>query len=103
MLVNPVTFPPGRARLEPVQFQQDRQQAKLSFDDHVSFDARSMQLEIPLIVNSTTNTATDKLHSEFEDHRVQDEQNTLQMDWLFLTFWTSYAAGIVSIAVWALT
>jgi|SRR4029434_858226 hypothetical protein len=79
------------------------EKAKFSFDDHVSFDARSMQLEIPLIVNSTTNTATDKLHSEFEDHRVQDEQNTLQMDWLFLTFWTSYAAGIVSIAVWALT
>jgi hypothetical protein len=79
------------------------EQAKFSFDEHVSFDARSMQLEIPLNVNSTTNTATDKLHSEFEDHRVQDEQNTPQMDWLFLTFWTSYAAGIASIAVWALT
>jgi hypothetical protein len=78
------------------------EQAKFSFDDQVSFDARLMQLEIPN-VSSTTSTATDKLHSEFEDHRLQDEQNTPQIDWLFLTFWTSYGAGIVSIAVWALT
>jgi hypothetical protein len=79
------------------------EQAKFSFDDQVSFDARLMQLEIPLNISSTTNTATDKLHSEFEDHWVQDEQNTPQINWLFLTFWTSYAASIVSIAVWALT
>jgi len=79
------------------------EQAKFSFDDQVSFDARLMQLEIPLNVSSTTSTATDKLHSKFEDHRVQDEQNTPQIDWLFLTFWTSYAAGIVYIAVSALT
>ena len=79
------------------------EQAKFSFDDQVGFDARWMQLEIPLHVSSTTSTATDKLHSEFEDHRVQDEQNTPQINWLFLTFWTSYAAGIASIAVWALT
>ena len=77
-------------------------QAKFSFDDHVSFDARSMQLEIPLIVRPTSNTASVKLHSEFEDHRVQDEPNTPQIDWLYLTFWTSYAAVIV-FAVWALT
>jgi hypothetical protein len=76
--------------------------AKLSFDDQVGFDARLMQLEIPLHVSSTTSTATDKLHSEFEDHRVQDEPNTPQIDWLYLTFWTSYAAVIV-FAVWALT
>jgi hypothetical protein len=79
------------------------EQAKFSFDDHVSFDARWMQLEIPLLVSSTTSTATVKLRNEFEDHRVQDEQIAPQIDWLFLTFWTSYAAGIVFIAVWALT
>jgi hypothetical protein len=79
------------------------EQAKFSFDDQVSFNARLMLLEIPLNVSSTTRTATDKLHSEFEDHRVQDEQNTPQIDWPFLTFWTSYVAGIVYIAVWALT
>jgi hypothetical protein len=79
------------------------EQAKFSFDDHVSFDARSMQLEIPLIVRSTTNTATVKLHREFEDHRVQDERNTPQIDWPFLTFWVSYAVGTVFIAAWALT
>ena len=79
------------------------ERAKFSFKDQVSFDARLMQLEIPLNISSTTNTATDKLHSEFEDPWVQDEQNTPQINWLFLTFWTSYAAGIVSIAVWALT
>ena len=79
------------------------EQAKFSFDDHVSFDARSMQLKIPLNVNSTTNSATDKPHSEFEDHRAQDERNTPQTDLPFLTFWVSYAAGIVFIAVWALT
>ena len=79
------------------------EQAKFSFDDHVSFDARWTQLEMPLNVSSTTNTVADKLHSEFEDHRVQDEQHKPQIDWLFLTFWTSYAAGIVSIAVWTLT
>lgn len=78
------------------------EQAKFSFDDHVSFDARSIQLEIPLLVSSPTSTATVKLHSEFEDHRVQDEQITPQIDWLYLTFWTSYAAVIV-FAVWALT
>jgi hypothetical protein len=78
------------------------EQAKFSFDDHVSFDARWMQLEIPLNVSSTTDTATDKLHSEFEDHRVQDERNTPQIDWPFLTFWVSYAVGTVFIAVWAL-
>jgi hypothetical protein len=78
-------------------------QAKFSFDDRVSFHARSMQLEIPLIVRSTTNTTTVKLHREFEDHRVQDEQNTPQIDWSFLTFWVSYAVAIVSIAVWVLT
>jgi hypothetical protein len=59
------------------------EQAKFSFDDHVSLEARSMQLEIPLNVRSTTNTAIDKLHSEFEDHRVQDEQQTPQIDWSF--------------------
>jgi hypothetical protein len=79
------------------------EQEKCSFDDHVSFDARWMQLEIPLNVNSITNTATDKPHSEFEDHRAQDERNTPQTDWPFLAFWVSYAAGIVFIAVWALT
>jgi hypothetical protein len=79
------------------------EQAKFSSDDQVTFGARSIQLEIPVNVSSTTNTATDTLHSEFEDHRVQDERHTPQIDWLFLTFWTSYAAGIVSIAVWALT
>jgi len=79
------------------------ERAKFSFKDQVSFDARLMQLEIPLNISSTTNTATDKLHSEFEDPWVQDEQNTPQINWLFLTFWTSYAASIVSIAVWALT
>jgi hypothetical protein len=78
------------------------EQAKFSFDDHVSFDARSMQLEIPLIVRSTINTATVKLHREFEDHRVQHE-HTPQIDWPFLTFWVSYAVAIVFIAVWALT
>ena len=77
--------------------------AKLSFDEQVSFDAQSMQLEIPLNVSSTTSTATDKLHREFEDHRVRAERNTSQIDWPFLTFWTSYAAGVVFIAVWALT
>ena len=79
------------------------EKAKFSFDDHVSFDVRSMQLEIPLIVRSTTNTATVKLHRDFEDHRVQDEQHTPQIDWSFLTFWVSYAVAIVSIAVWVLT
>jgi hypothetical protein len=79
------------------------ERAKFSFKDQVSFDARLMQLEIPLNISSTTNTATDQLHSEFEDPWVQDEQNTPQINWLFLTFWTSYAASIVSIAVWALT
>ena len=63
------------------------EQAKCSLDDHVSFDARWMQLEIPLNVNSITNTATDKPHSEFEDHRAQDERNTPQTDWPFLAFW----------------
>jgi hypothetical protein len=61
-----------------------------------------MQLEIPLIVRSTINTATVKLHREFEDHRVQHE-HTPQIDWPFLTFWVSYAVAIVFIAVWALT
>ena len=79
------------------------EQAKFSFHDHVSFDARWMQLEIPLNINSTTNPATDKPHSEFEDHRAQDERNTPQTDWPVLTSWVSYAAGIVFIAVWALT
>jgi hypothetical protein len=78
------------------------EKAKFSFDDHVSFDARSMQLEIPLFVRSTTNTATVKLHSEFEDHRVQDE-HTPQIDWPFLTFWFSYAVAIVFIALLVLT
>ncbi|MCI0562753.1 MAG: hypothetical protein MN733_30090 [Nitrososphaera sp.] len=59
------------------------EQAKFSFDDHVSSDARWMQLEIPLNVGSTNNTATDKLHTEFEDHRVLDERNTPQIDWSF--------------------
>jgi hypothetical protein len=77
--------------------------AKLSFDNQVSFEARMMQLELPLHVSSTPSTATGELHSEFEDYRVQDERNTSQIDWPFLTFWTSYAAGIASIAVWALT
>ena len=79
------------------------EQAKFSFDDQVSFDARSIQLEIPLNVSSTSDTVTDTLHGEFEDDRVHDEQHTPQIDWPFLSFWTSYAAGIVSIAVWALT
>lgn len=74
------------------------EQAKFSFDDHVSFDAQSMQLEIPLNHISTTNSAT-----EFEDYRIQDEKNTPQIDWPFLTFWVSYPAAIVFIAVWALT
>ena len=78
------------------------EQAKFCFDDHVTFDARSMQLEIPLNVSSTTDTATDIPHSEFEDHRVQDKQHSPPIDWLFLTFWISYTAGIVSITVWAL-
>lgn len=80
------------------------EQAKFSFDDDgVNFDARSMQLEIPANVSSTTDTATDILHSEFEDQRIQDKQQTPPIDWLFLTFWTSYAAGIISITVWTLT
>ena len=78
------------------------EQAKFSFDDHVSCDARWIELEIPLNVGATTNTATDKLQSEFEDHRVQDEQKTLRIDWSFLTFWVSYTAAIVSIVVWVL-
>jgi hypothetical protein len=77
--------------------------AKFSFDDHVSFDARWMQLEIPLnVIARQPIPRTDKLHSEFEDHRVQDERNTPQIDWPFLTFWVSYAVGTVFIAVWAL-
>jgi hypothetical protein len=79
------------------------EQAKFSFDDHVSFDARSMQLEIPLSVSSTSSIATDKLHREFEDQRVQDEQNTPRIYWPFLIFLVSYAALIVSIGVWALS
>ena len=79
------------------------EQAKFSFEDHLSFDARSMQLEIPLNVSSTCSTATDKLRLEFEDHRVQDEQNTTQIYWPFLIFLVSYAAFIVSIGVWVLT
>jgi hypothetical protein len=78
------------------------EQAQFSFDDQVSFDARSIQLETPLNVSSATDTATDTLHGEFEDHRA-NEHHRPRIDWLFLTFWTSYAAGIVSIAVWALT
>jgi hypothetical protein len=65
------------------------EQAKLSFDDHVSFDARWMQLEIPRNISSTTDTATDKLNSDFEYHRVQDERNTPQIDWPCLTLWFS--------------
>lgn len=79
------------------------QQAKFSFDDHVSFDAQGMALEIPLNGSSPTNITTDELHSEFEDHRVQDERNTPQTDWPFLTFWFSYAAGIVFVVFWTLT
>jgi hypothetical protein len=79
------------------------EQAEFSFDDHASFDARWMQLEIPLNVSSTTNPAADKVHTEFEDHRVQDERSTPQTEWPFLTFWVSYVLGIVFIAVWALT
>jgi hypothetical protein len=79
------------------------EQAKFSFDDEVSFDARSMQLEIPLNVGSTSTTATDNLRREFEDHRVQDEQNTTQIYWPFLVFSVSYAALIVSIGVWVQT
>lgn len=79
------------------------EQAKFSFDDQVSFDARWIQLEIPLNVSSTTNPSTDKLHTQFEDHRIQDGRNIPQTDWPFLTFWVSYAAAIVFIAVWALT
>ena len=79
------------------------EQAKFSFDDQVSFDARSIQLEKRLNISSTTDTMSDTLHSEFEDDRVHDEEHTPQIDWLFLTFWTSYVTGIVSIAVWALT
>ena len=52
----------------------------------MTFGARSIQLEIPVNVSSTTDTATDTLHREFEDHRVQDERHTPQIDWLFLTF-----------------
>jgi hypothetical protein len=79
------------------------EQAKFSFDDHASFDARSMQLEIPLNVSSTIDTVTDKLHREFEDHRVQDEENTTQIYWPFLIFLASCAAFIVSIGVWVLS
>jgi hypothetical protein len=43
------------------------EQAKFSFDHQVSFDARLMQLEIPLHVSSTTSTATDKRHIQFEE------------------------------------
>jgi hypothetical protein len=64
------------------------EQAKFSVDDY-GFDARSMQTE-----------ATDKFLSEFEDHRALDERNRAQINWPFLTFWVSYAAGIVFIAVW---
>jgi hypothetical protein len=79
------------------------EQTEFLFDDKASFDAQLMHLEIPLNVSSPISTATDKLHSEFEDHRVQRGQETPQIDWLFLTFWSSYAAGIGYIAVWALT
>jgi hypothetical protein len=79
------------------------EQTKFSFDDHVSLDARWMKLEIPPNVSSITNIAADKDHIEFEDHRVRDERNTAQTNWRFLTFWVSSAAGIVLIAVWALT
>ncbi|HXV84184.1 MAG TPA: hypothetical protein VEG60_30400 [Candidatus Binatia bacterium] len=79
------------------------EQENFSFDDHVSIDAGWMQVEIPPDVILTTNTAIDQLHSEFEDHRIQDERNIPQTDWPFLTFWVSYAAGIVFISVWVLT
>jgi hypothetical protein len=79
------------------------EQAKFSIDDHMSFDARWSQLEIPLNVSSITSSATDKLHSEFEDYRVKDEPTAPQINWSFLTFWASYAAAIVSIVAWALT
>jgi hypothetical protein len=59
------------------------EQAKFSFDDHASFDAHGMGLEIPLNIGSTNNTATDKLDTQFEDHRVLDERNTPQIDWSF--------------------
>jgi hypothetical protein len=77
--------------------------AKMSFEEQVSFDPRPMQQEIPLDVSWRANTATDKLHSAFEDYRVRGEQTTPRVDWPFLTFWVSYAAGIVFIVGWALS
>jgi hypothetical protein len=79
------------------------QRAKLPFDHQVSFHTPSMRLQIPLDASSTINTATDKLLSEFEDHRVHGEKTGRpRVDWLLVTFWSSYAAGIGSIAIWAL-
>lgn len=79
------------------------EQANFSFDEPVSLDARWMKLEIPPNVSLIANTAADELLIEFEDHRLHDERNTSRTNWSFLTFWVSCAAGIVSIAVWALT
>ncbi|HEY3038009.1 MAG TPA: hypothetical protein VGJ66_04685 [Pyrinomonadaceae bacterium] len=75
---------------------------KMSFDDEQSFDPRSLQLELPFDVSWTTDTATDKLHHQFEDHRIISETVTPRLGWPKLTLWVSYAAGIMFIAAWAL-
>jgi hypothetical protein len=75
---------------------------KASIGDRVDFDPRSMPLDKTLDVGWTIDTTANKLHCEFEDQRMQGEQIPSRSDWPFLALWLSSAAGILSIAVWAL-
>jgi hypothetical protein len=75
---------------------------KLSVGERAGFHPRSMQPDLPFDDGRTTKKAADKLRRGFNDRRPQGERIPPRADWLFITFWISYAAGILCIAVWAL-
>jgi hypothetical protein len=77
-------------------------ESEMSFEKQVSFDLHSVNLEIPFAVSWMNNSATDKLHKEFEDHRSEDERFPLREERSFLTSWPGYVVLILTLTFWAL-